>query len=112
MKEEDQSIAIAVIQTQIENLGKSMDRNFNEIKVSLDNQKVSYNGKFKMVDDRVTEETKERILCYKDHEDRLKTVEVRQAVVTTKLAMIISGIVFFGVFAVEKIYDFIKDLFK
>ena len=112
MKEEDQSIAIAVLQTQYETIEKKIDNGFDRLEIALDNSKVSYNGKLKMVDDRITKEENERERCYNGHEERLRSVETKQAVVITKLAMIISGVIFAITFAFDKIWDFVKDVFK
>lgn len=89
---------------------KSTETKLAEIMLKLEhidenqsNMIESYNGKFKMTDDRITRECKviEKI------DDRLQAVEVKQAIVVTKLAMLVSGAIFALYFLIERAWNFI-----
>jgi len=101
MSEENnkQNITIAEIQKDVK-----------YIKEALDRQIESYNGKFRMTDDRITKEVGANKTLIDNHCKRIRELEVKEATTTTKLTMVISGIVFAGVFLLDQIVDAIKHI--
>ena len=96
-------ILLAEIQKDIKHNAETQRKGFEDMKQHQDNILVSQNGKNRMIDDRITKECK----VIDKIDNRLQAVEIKQAVVVTKLAMLISGAIFALYFAIEKLYDFI-----
>ena len=96
-----------------------MSKDIKHIKEALDRQIESYNGKFRMTDDRITREVGANKKLIDLHCVRIRGVEKEQAetktklsVATTKLAIFISGVIFAGIFLLENFVDYLKHLTK
>ena len=97
---------LAEIQKDIKYNAEKQKKGFEDIKQHQENIIISQNGKNKMLDDRISKEC----LVIDKIDERLQSVEVKQAVVVTKLAMLISGAIFAVYFLIERAWEFIINL--
>ena len=100
---ESVEITLVKIQKDIAYIREAHKKCFEDIKGQQSRMIESYNGKFKMTDDRITKECE----VISGMNKRLQKVEIKQAVVVTKLAMLFSGAVFGVYFLFEKAYHII-----
>jgi hypothetical protein len=70
-----QNVAIAVLQTQMEIIDKKLEKGIDELKVLMSDWKVSNNGKLRMLDDRITNETGENKKLIDNHCARIRANE-------------------------------------
>lgn len=116
---------IAVVKTQMIAINKNqeelkilMKESFEASDKRTDRIIESFNGKNKMTDDRITAVDKKHQKQADNHCRDLKIVKkeqegikVKLATTTTKLAFIISGIIFAVVFFFDRIATYIDNLF-
>jgi len=99
-----------LFETKFEGLEKRMDEKFENFNKRSDRIIESFNGKFKMTDDRITGVDKKHQKQADNHCPRIRELEKKQAIITTKLAFFISGIVFAIIFAFDRMADWFHHI--
>jgi hypothetical protein len=98
-----QNTSIAKLEEAIRYLTKSQEEGFKHLEEQQSRMIESYNGKFKMTDDRITR------VCDKHNrlDTRLQDVEKVQAVRISNLTKVIAGFAIGATLLAQKVWEFI-----
>ena len=97
-----------LFETKFNELEKRIDEKFDSFDKRTDRIIESQGGKNLMLDNRITAVDKLHQKQADNHCPRIRKLEEKQAVITTKLALVISGIIFSVVFFLDNLVDAIK----
>jgi len=99
----DSAEVVKLLSEKIDTNGKQFNQRIDDLQKYMDDQ-------YGNLDNKITRETGNNKKLLDLHCPRIRKLEEKQAIIITKLAIFISGVIFTGIFLLDNFVDWLKHL--